>query len=185
MRRINLENRGFTLIELLVVIAIIGVLSSVVLSSLNSARMKARDARRIADLGQIRNALELFYDDNGYYPSATAPVVGCPTGYDCGGYYRFSNNPGSWASLAADLLPYIKVLPIDPINTACSPWYVNCFSYSYGNVSRYLYTAQYDLTTQLEDSNNPQRCTVRAYRFSFLNQAWCGIYPGQIYEASN
>jgi len=62
--------RGFTLIELLVVIAIIGILSAVVLTSLNSARQKARDARRISDLKQIQLALELSYDANGSYPTA-------------------------------------------------------------------------------------------------------------------
>lgn len=56
------ESKGFTLIELLVVIAIIGILSSVVLASLNSARKKGRDARRIADVKQIQLALELYYD---------------------------------------------------------------------------------------------------------------------------
>jgi prepilin-type N-terminal cleavage/methylation domain-containing protein len=60
--------RGFTLIELLVVIAIISLLSSVVFASLNGARVKARDAKRIADLRQIQLALEIFYDSYGYYP---------------------------------------------------------------------------------------------------------------------
>ena len=53
-------SRGFTLIELLVVIAIIGILSSVVLASLNSARTKARDTRRVSDMKQIQIALELY-----------------------------------------------------------------------------------------------------------------------------
>ena len=63
------KKAGFTLIELLVVIAIIGILSSVVLASLNSARLKARDARRVADLKQIQVALELYNDANSKYPT--------------------------------------------------------------------------------------------------------------------
>jgi len=63
--------RGFTLIELLVVIAIIGLLSSVVLASLNGARQKGRDARRISDLKQLQVALELYYGNNGSYPVLT------------------------------------------------------------------------------------------------------------------
>jgi len=60
---------GFTLIELLVVIAIIGVLSSVVLASLNSARQKGRDARRVSDIKQLQLALELYHDANAKYPN--------------------------------------------------------------------------------------------------------------------
>lgn len=65
------HERGFTLIELLVVIAIIGLLSSIVLSSLNTARIKGRDARRLSDMKQLQTALELYYSDNIAYPVAT------------------------------------------------------------------------------------------------------------------
>lgn len=69
--------RGFTLIELLVVIAIIGILSAVVLASLNSAREKSRDARRISDVKQLQLALELYFDASTTYPVGTdlQPVV--------------------------------------------------------------------------------------------------------------
>ena len=63
------EQEGFTLIELLVVISIIGLLSTVVLASLNTARVKARDAQRIAALKEIKKAIELYASDHGgQYP---------------------------------------------------------------------------------------------------------------------
>ncbi|MCB9818707.1 type II secretion system protein [Candidatus Nomurabacteria bacterium] len=60
----NKLKRGFTLIELLVVIAIIGILASVVLASLNSARDKGEDAAIKSNLNNIRAQAELFYDNN-------------------------------------------------------------------------------------------------------------------------
>lgn len=71
---------GFTLIELLVVIAIISLLASVVLVSLNSARAKSRDARRVADMNQMAKALEMFFNDTYAYPTG-AGAVGGPTSY--------------------------------------------------------------------------------------------------------
>ncbi len=67
----NRLEKGFTLIELLVVIAIIGILSSVVLASLNTARSKAGDSAIKSNMANIRAQAEIFYDDpaagNGTY----------------------------------------------------------------------------------------------------------------------
>ncbi len=60
---------GFTLIEVLIVVFIIGLLASVVLVGLGAFRQRGRDARRVADLRSIQNALELYYSKNGVYPS--------------------------------------------------------------------------------------------------------------------
>jgi type II secretion system protein G len=107
--KIGLKNKkGFTLIELLVVIAIIGLLSSVVLASLNSARAKARDAKRASDVHQIKLAMEYYYDTNGYYPSV---------GND-GNEYYFSVTP----ALGTALSPYLKTIPNDPLGAGCCDW---------------------------------------------------------------
>ncbi|MDO8492232.1 MAG: type II secretion system protein [bacterium] len=80
----NIKNKGFTLIELLVVIAIIGILSSVVLASLNTARNKGADAAVKSTLAGIRAQAEIQYDSKGCYTdtatncSATTPLVVAP-----------------------------------------------------------------------------------------------------------
>lgn len=55
------NTKGFTLIELLVVISIIGLLSTVALTSVNAARQKANNAKKMADFSNISNALQVFY----------------------------------------------------------------------------------------------------------------------------
>lgn len=64
MMKTTMKQRGFTLIELLVVIAIIGILASVVLASLNSARDKGTDAANKSNLNNMRAQAELVYDNN-------------------------------------------------------------------------------------------------------------------------
>ncbi|MDP1709394.1 MAG: prepilin-type N-terminal cleavage/methylation domain-containing protein [Candidatus Komeilibacteria bacterium] len=75
----QLNQKGFTLIELLVVIAIIGILSTLAVVSLNNAREKSRDAKRVADTKQVQTALELFFADNNGYPTGTDVVLGSAT----------------------------------------------------------------------------------------------------------
>jgi prepilin-type N-terminal cleavage/methylation domain-containing protein len=75
------SSRGFTLIELLVVIAIIGLLASVVLASLNTARDKARNASVKSTMNQMRIAAELYYSSNANrYQTGTSNVTSCTGG---------------------------------------------------------------------------------------------------------
>lgn len=65
------SQKGFTLIEILIVVGIIGLLASVVLSGLGSVRSRGRDARRVADLRQVQQGLELYYTRYQEYPDET------------------------------------------------------------------------------------------------------------------
>ncbi len=109
------KKKGFTLIELLVVISIIGLLSSVVLTSLNEARAKARDAHRIQSLKEVQKALILYYADYGRYPD---DISGSSYGTDCwecmdtgnAGIYGVVYDPNKQAALQ----PYLDPRPSDP-----------------------------------------------------------------------
>jgi prepilin-type N-terminal cleavage/methylation domain-containing protein len=71
MKKLNNQNKfltGFTLIEILVVVSIIGFITTIVLVSLNSARAKAKETAGIQQLKQVKNAINMFFSDNGYYP---------------------------------------------------------------------------------------------------------------------
>ena len=107
------NQKGFTLVELLVVIAIIGVLATLVLLQLGTARARARDTKRITDVNQIRTSVEQYYEDNGgKYPVALdVASIGkyltkIPVDPLTGAAYGYAWNPNSnptqyqvWATL--------------------------------------------------------------------------------------
>ncbi len=136
--------KGFTLLELLVVIAIIGVLAAIVMASLNSARVKSRDAKRVSDIRQIKVALDLYFNDFGYYPDCSGNDVCSSTGYS-GSIYNLSIVPN-----------YIKNISSDPRNISGQYGYYYARTYKKAG-SSYIYTGlstDYILATRLENTSN-------------------------------
>lgn len=114
-------NKGFTLIEILVVIAIISLLSSVILSSLNGARIKTRDAQRKVELTELVNAMHLYYDKYGTYP---ANMVGTVSPY--------TDNFNNMAQILVNE-GFLSKIPISPCGSTCS---YTAGGYSYFNYGK-------------------------------------------------
>lgn len=123
---------GFTLIELLVVIAIIGVLATIVLASLNGARRKSRDARRVTDLKQIGLAIQLYLDGAGAGEVPLGINATCAVGAEYG-----------LEALVTD--GYIPTIPHDTSTQAC-------YRYASGEIDSKRTT--YHLAAVLEDTAN-------------------------------
>ncbi len=105
------QNSGFTLLEILVVMVIIGILVTIGVNTFMGAQKKGRDSRRKEDLHQITTALEVYYNDHGYYPesSGNGEIIGC------GG----SGPPSvcNWGAIfARDNITYMVQLPKDPVD---------------------------------------------------------------------
>ncbi len=115
------SKKGFTLIELLVVISIIGLLSSVLLSAMNSGRTKAQDARRLSDIRQIATAFAQAYGGN--YPNTGNVPVCLGTNGTCWVHSSVSYTGNSVINSA--LATYLSI-PGDPTRTS-------------GKGDRYLY----------------------------------------------
>jgi len=94
-------SKGFTLIEMLIVITIIALLASLILVGMGGARAKTRDSRRVADLHNVMNALELYYAKKGEYP---------------GGTYTSETDWGTFKSVLIDEGIGVSRVPNDPLN---------------------------------------------------------------------
>jgi len=137
------SSKGFTLIELLVVIAIIGVLATLILLQLGIARAKARDAKRIADVNQLRTAVELYFDDRGgSYPGDSL----CPVK----GFTGTCRENTATAFNGNGLLDYLsaRILPQDPL---AGTEYKYAYSPSTDNVRK----GKYHIWAELERQNAP------------------------------
>lgn len=98
--------RGFTLIELLVVVAIIGLLTVVVLTDASAANSRARDARRLADLRSLSQAIVAYNIATGHLPRNS-------TGWCT---YISNTTSGYATAFRSDLVPtYISTIPLDPL----------------------------------------------------------------------
>ncbi|HNW55670.1 MAG TPA: type II secretion system protein [bacterium] len=136
-----MRRAGFTLIELLVVIAIIAMLSTLSVVSLNSARVRSRDTRRLADVRQIQTALEMYASNksDGQYP-----IAEMATSID-----GFCLGSEGFASSCASLI-FMKKIPNDP-----RP-----------NTNHYVYSSDgmsYNINYWLEDkigSSGPGKATA-------------------------
>lgn len=109
-----MKRQGFTLIELLVVIAIIGLLSTLAVVALGSARVKARDSKRLSDLKQLQTALELYYTDQNSYPAGVAVDLGDAT-HAC-------LNASGWGATGCTGA-YMGQVPLDPSDTSSAHKY--------------------------------------------------------------
>ncbi len=76
MNQTNRYRRAFTLMELLVTVSVIGVLVTIGINSSSSHKLKVRDARRVSELNSIKDAVQLYFEENGTFPNSLNDIKG-------------------------------------------------------------------------------------------------------------
>jgi prepilin-type N-terminal cleavage/methylation domain-containing protein len=134
--RYNNPQSGFTLIELLIVIGILGMLATIILTSMGTARAKSRDAKRKADMIQTQKALELYYNTNNGYPDTGGLWFGAGAG-GCGGIHDLSGASGYIPNLAPT---FLAQLPVDPkgLGAGCAGYNYRSNGADYKLISNYI-----------------------------------------------
>ena len=153
-RKISVKAQGaFTLIELLVVVSIIGLIASIILAGLTSAELDARDKRRIADVRQLENALQLYYTRYNTYPTEVSGANG---------------DVSANAVFKAAMAPYLSGTPVDPAGPGNATFYYyydgkhNCGGKDYAVI----------FARQMEKASNANYNT-------FLNTTCTGTLDGE------
>lgn len=108
-----MNKKGFTLIELLIVIAIIGLLSTLAVVALGNARTKSRDTKRLNDIKQIQNALEIYFNDRSAYPnSGVVDLLLGSSSTDCLDITGFTDKESCSGNTY-----FMKDVPVDPLGS--------------------------------------------------------------------
>ncbi len=173
------KNKGFTLIELLVVVAIVSLLSTIIFASLDSARGKARDAKRFQDIQQINTAIALYQSDhNGLPPDLGNPSCADISTYDPSCFASTGQGLANWEILATQLQPYLAVLPSDPCPSCTASVTLISKAYAQSNPDfEYVYQAPAAVNAYLTDQGiDPSEASASGQVFS--------IYASQLEEKS-